>query len=127
MPLFVMPQKKERKFPISREMKIVIDSGLIDESQVKKFAEFPELLEMEVENEQTYPDISVLEKDIFDAVLRNDYHKFFRCVARVGARADLLPRIYNWLIAKEDFDVKRDLPLLKRIEGAKSVFNIFDY
>lgn len=127
MPLFVLPKKKERKFPISSDMKLVIDSGLLDESQVRKFADFPELLGQEVENEQHYPDISVLEKDIFDAVLRNDYHKFLRCVVRVGARADLLPRIYNWLIAKEDFDVKRDLPLLKRIEGAKSVFNIFDY
>lgn len=127
MPLFELPKKKERKFPISSDMKLVIDSGLLDESQVRKFADFPELLEQEVENEQHYPDISVLERDIFDAVLCNDYHKFLRCVVRVGARSDLLPRIYNWLIAKEDFDVKRDLPLLKRIEGAKSVFNIFDY
>lgn len=106
---------------------MVIDRGLLDVSQVKKFSDFPELLEEELENESLHPDISVLEKDIFDAVYTNDYHKFFRCVARVGVRKDLLARIYNWLIAKDDFNPKKDLPLLKRIEGASSVFNIFDY
>lgn len=127
MPLFTLPCRKERMFKISSEMQLVLDNHLMDESQVKKFSDFPELLDEEVENEIAHPDISNLEKDIFDAVYRNDYHKFFRCVARVGVRADLLSRIYNWLIAKEDFNPKKDLPLLKRIEGAKSVFNIFDY
>lgn len=127
MPLFELPRKKPRKFVISKDMQSVIDSGIMDESQVKKFDQFPELLEIEVENEIAHPDISNLEKDIFDAVYRNDYHKFFRCVSKVGARSDLLARIYNWLIAKDDFDPKKDLPLLKRVEGAKSVFNIFDF
>lgn len=127
MPLFELPRYHERKFVISEDMKAVIASGIMDESQVKKFDMHPELLHVEVDNEIEHPDISNLEKDIFDAVYRNNYHKFFRCVARVGVRSDLLARIYNWLIAKEDFDVKKDLPLLRRIEGAKSVFNIFDY
>lgn len=127
MPLFELPRRKERVFKISDRMQIVLDDGIMDESQVKKFSDFPELLDEEVENEIAHPDISNLEKDIFDAVYRNDFHKFFRCIVRVGVRADLLSRIYNWLIAKEDFNPKKDLPLLKRIEGAKSVFNIFDY
>lgn len=127
MPLFELPRRREHKFNISKDMKAVIDAGLMDESQVKKFDRFPDLLGVELESEMAYPDISNLERDIFDAVYRNDYHKFFRCVSRVGVRDDLLARIYNWLIAKDDFDVKKDLPLLKRIEGAKSVFNIFDY
>lgn len=127
MPLFNIPKMSEKNFTISRDMQIVIDSGLLPESQVKKFAGFPELFDLEVENEQRFPDVSVLEKDIFAAVMDNDYRKFFSCVARVGYREDLLPRIYNWMISKEGFNPKRDLPILKRIEGAKSVFNIFDY
>lgn len=127
MPLFELPKKKKHEFVFSADMNVVLKSGLLDESQVKKFAEFPDLLEIEIQNEFEHPDISNLEKDIFDAVYRNDYQKFFRCVAKVGVRSDLLARIYNWLITKEDFNPKKDLPLLKRIEGAKSVFNIFDY
>lgn len=127
MALFELPKVKEHEFKISAEMRAVIDSKLLDESQVKKFSEFPELLDIEIENEIANPDISNLERDIFDAVYTNNPNKFFSCVSRVGVRHDLLARIYNWLIAKEDFSPKKDLPLLKRIEGAKSVFNIFDY
>lgn len=127
MALFEIPKVKEHKFTINADMKAVIDAGLLDESQVKKFSDFPDLLDVEIENEIAHPDISNLEKDIFDAVYNNDPNKFMRCVARVGVKQDLLDRIYNWLISKEDFNPKRDLQLLKRIEGAKSVFNIFDY
>lgn len=127
MALFEIPKVKEHEFIINTDMKAVIDAGLLDESQVKKFSDFPDLLDVEIENEIAHPDISNLEKDIFDAVYNNDPNKFMRCVARVGVKQDLLSRIYNWLISKEDFNPKRDLQLLKRIEGAKSVFNIFDY
>lgn len=126
MALFILPKYEPRKFTISPVMQTVIDSNLLDESQVKKFDRFPELLSEELDNEERHPDISNLEKDIFDAVYTNNYLKFFRCVARVGYRADMLNRIYNWLLTKDKFD-KRDLSLLKRIEGAKSVYNIFDY
>ena len=127
MPLFTLPVKKRHTFVISPEMKVVIDSKLMDESQVKKFDRFPDLLAIEIDNELEHPDISNLEKDIFDAVYRNDYNKFFRCVSKVGARPDLLSRVYNWLISKDDFDPKKDMQLLKRLEGAKSIFNVFEY
>lgn len=127
MPLFTIPKLKEHTFTISDSMRVVIDAGTLDESQVKKFSDFPELLDEEIENENQFPDVSNYEKDIFDAVYTNDYHKFFRCVAKVGVRKDLLERVYNWLIAKEDFNPKKDLSLLRRIEGAKSIFSIFDF
>lgn len=127
MPLFKLPQKAERTFKFTPEMQKLVDAGIMDASQVKKFDGFPDLLAEEVDNELAHPDISNLERDIFDAVYNNDPQKFFRCVVRVGVRPDLLERIYNWLLAKPDFNVKKDLPLLRRIEGAKSVFNIFDY
>lgn len=127
MALFELPKVKRHEFKITQDMREAIDSGLMTESQVKKFSEFPELYEEELENERIHPSIEVFEKDIFDAVYMNDYVKFFRCVSRVGVRADLLARIYNWLIAKEDFNPKKDMQLLRRVEGAKSVFNIFEY
>lgn len=127
MALFQLPKVKKHEFRITADMKAVIDSKLLDASQVKKFSDFPELLEVEIDNEIAHPSIENLEKDIFDAVYTNNPNKFMRCVARVGVKKDLLERIYNWLIAKPDFNPKKDLPLLKRIEGAKSVFNIFDY
>ena len=49
---------------------------------------------------------------------------FFNCAMRVGFDKTILSRLYNWLLNKDDFK-KRDLALLKRVEGAKSVFNIF--
>lgn len=124
--LFELPKYEPRTFTLSADMKTIIEAKLMDESQVKKFDRFPELLAVELENEQQYPDISNLEKDIFKAVYENDFVKFLRCVARVGYEQQLLARIYNWLLGKEDF-TKRDLALLKRVEGARSVYNIFDY
>jgi len=105
---------------------VKVTKGVLDESQVKKFCNFPELLLVELDNEESHPDIANLEKDIFDAVFNNDYIKFFNCAMRVGFDKTILSRLYNWLLNKDDFK-KRDLALLKRIEGAKSVFNIFDY
>lgn len=126
MPLFTMPTTQEREFNLTSDMKIVVDSGKLPEEQVRKFADFPELLDEELNNEDRCPSIESIEKDIFDAVYVNDYHKFFRCVAKTGVDETLLPRIYNWLVNKPDFG-KKDMQLLRRLEGARSVFNIFEY
>lgn len=148
MPLFTFPKYKSHSFKFSEQMILCTDhyesndgraylsvtdptkyrsvKGMLDASQVKKFDQFPDLLGVELDNEELHPDIAVLDKDIFDAIFNNDYMKFFRCVARVGYRPDFLDRIYSWLMSKEKFE-KRDVKLLKRIEGCRSVFNIFDY
>lgn len=127
MPLFNVPKVKEHNFKISPEMKTVIDSGLMSESQIKKFAEFPELLEEELENELAHPSYESVETDIFNAVYTNNPNKFFSVVARVGVDPTMLDRIRYKLINKQDFNRRKDLPLLKRIENVKSVFNVFKY
>lgn len=127
MPLFNVPKVKEHNFKISPEMKTVIDSGLMSESQIKKFAEFPELLEEELENELAHPSYEGVETDIFNAVYTNNPNKFFSVVARVGVDPTMLDRIRYKLINKQDFNRRKDLPLLKRIENVKSVFNVFKY
>lgn len=148
MPLFTFPKYTPHSFSFSEQMILCVDhyedkdgkaflsvadptkyklvKGLLDASQVKKFDRFPELLGAELNNEERCPDIATLDKDMFDAIFNNDFMKFFRCVDKVGYRSDFLDRIYSWLMSKEKFE-KRDVRLLKRIEGCRSVFNIFDY
>lgn len=127
MPLFEMPRPKKREFKFSSDMQTILDRKIMDESQLRKFSEFPELLEEELENELAHPNVDTLRNDIMDAVYTNNPQKFFYCVAKVGVRSNLRDAIYGWLVGKEDFNVKRDLPLLKRLERSASIFNIFDY
>lgn len=127
MPLFELPKPKVHTFKFNDEMKLVLERGIMDESQLRKFSDFPELLGEEMENELAHPEVVSLKNDIMDAVYSNNPQKFFHCVAKVGVRSDLRDIIYGWLVGKEDFNPKRDLPLLRRLERAKTIFNIFDY
>lgn len=155
MALFELPKKKVREFVFTEEMtiatlrteteivttsggKVVTDKktgkpktvevqkGILDESQVRKFSVYPELLMEEIDNEEKYPSLESVEKDIFDAVMNDDIVKFLSCVARVGTGNSVMERIYTWILNKDKF-TKRDLEVLKRLEGSKSIFNIFSY
>lgn len=127
MPLFELPRPKKREFKFSPDMQTILNRKVMDESQLRKFSDFPELLEEELENELAHPNVELLKNDIMDAVYSNNPQKFFHCVAKVGVSSNLRDVLYGWLIGKEDFNVKRDLPLLRRLENSSSIFSIFDY
>ena len=111
MALFEIPKYVTHEFVVTKEMQTIIDMGNLDESQIKKFDKFPELVDEELENDCRCPDPGALDEDIFDAVYGNDPYKFMQCVSKVGADNGILDRVFVWLLTKKTAPSQEELKL----------------